>query len=659
MNQKGINAAAVAVRTLTMDAVQKANSGHPGMPLGCAELGSLIFGEILSHNPADPDWVNRDRFVLSAGHGSMLLYALLHLSGYDLSLEELKNFRQLGSRTPGHPEYGITPGVETTTGPLGQGISNAVGLAMAERMLAARFNTEKHAVVDHRTYVLAGDGDLMEGVSSEACSLAGHLGLGKLIVFYDSNRITIEGSTNLAFSEDVLARFGAYNWQTLRADAYDLQGILACAEEAAQESERPTLILLNSEIARGAATMAGSHKTHGAPLGEEEVRRTKEAMGVPGDSSFYIPEEAKEYFADRRKRWAENQEGWQKLFAEWGKENPALLSEWERFFAPPRLAPGAPLVKYETGASLATRKAGGEVLNALAARLPNLVGGSADLGPSNATEIKAGGSFQKDAPAGRNLHFGVREHGMGAILNGLALHGGLKVFGATFLVFSDYMRPAIRLAALMKLPVVYVFTHDSVFVGEDGPTHQPIEQLAALRVIPNLWVLRPGDAEETEAAWRLAAERTDGPVALVLSRQNLPVYAKQDEAWRRNIARGAYLAADSQSVPETVLLATGSEVSLALEVRELLGADKVRVVSVLSRELFMAAGEDYRAGLLPPGVRRVALEAGVAFGWHELCGPDGLIVSIDRFGESGPPLQVAAALNLSAEAVAARVRGNG
>jgi len=659
MNQKGINAAAVAVRTLTMDAVQKANSGHPGMPLGCAELGSLIFGEILRHNPADPGWANRDRFVLSAGHGSMLLYALLHLSGYDLSLEELMDFRQLGSRTPGHPEYGITPGVETTTGPLGQGISNAVGLAMAERMLAARFNTAKHAVVDHRTYVLAGDGDLMEGVSSEACSLAGHLGLGKLIVFYDSNRITIEGSTNLAFSEDVLARFAAYNWQTLSADAYDLQGIMACTEEAVKESKRPTLILLKSEIARGAATMAGSHKTHGAPLGEEEVRRTKEAMGVPGDSSFYIPEEAKEYFAARRKQWAENQAQWQRLFTDWGKENPDLLAEYERWFTAPKLDPDKPLVKYEAGSGLATRQAGGQVLNALAARFPNLVGGSADLGPSNATEIKAGGSFQKGTPAGRNLHFGVREHGMGAILNGLALHGGLKVFGATFLVFSDYMRPAIRLAALMKLPVVYVFTHDSVFVGEDGPTHQPIEQLAALRVIPNLWVLRPGDAEETEAAWRLAAERTDGPVALVLSRQALPVYAKHDEDWRRSIARGAYLAADSQSVPETVLLATGSEVSLALEVRELLGAEKVRVVSVLSRELFMTAGEDYRANLLPPGVRRVALEAGVAFGWHEFCGPDDMIVSIDRFGESGPPLRVAAALNLSAEAIAARVRGNG
>jgi transketolase len=659
MNRKGIAAAATAVRTLTMDAIQKSNSGHPGMPLGCAEAGALIFGEILSHDPADPGWPNRDRFVLSAGHGSMLLYALLHLSGYDLSLEELKNFRQLGSRTPGHPEYGLTPGVETTTGPLGQGISNAVGLAMAERMLASRFNTAGHKVIDHYTYVLAGDGDLMEGVSSEACSLAGHLGLGKLIVFYDSNRITIEGSTDLAFSEDVAARFAAYAWQTLSADAYDPAAVLACVEEARRDGDRPSLILLRTEIARGAATMAGSHKTHGAPLGAEEVRRTKQALGVPEDSLFYIPEEAKRYFAARRALWAESRAGWQKLFDAWGSANPALLAEWERAFAAPKLDAEAPLADFETGASLATRQAGGLVLNALAERLPNLVGGSADLSPSNATEIKGGGSFQKDSPGGRNLHFGVREHAMGSILNGLALHGGLHVFGATFLVFSDYMRPAIRLAALMKLPVIYVFTHDSVFVGEDGPTHQPVEQLAALRIIPNLWVLRPGDAQETEAAWRLAVERSDGPVALALSRQALPVYAKHDSRWRQNIGRGAYIVAESRGAPEIVLLATGSEVSLALQVRELLGPESVRVVSILSRELLAAAGENYRRSLLPPGARRVVLEAGVSFGWHELCGPEGLVVSIDRFGESGPAREVAAALGLSAEAIAARVRDHG
>jgi transketolase len=659
MNQNAIAAAATAVRTLTMDAIQKSNSGHPGLPLGCAEIGSLIFGEILKHNPADPGWANRDRFVLSAGHGSMLLYSLLHLSGYDLSLEELMNFRQLGSRTPGHPEYGLTPGVETTTGPLGQGISNAVGLAMAERMLAARFNTGKHAPVDHYTYVLAGDGDLMEGVSSEACSLAGHLGLGKLIVFYDSNHITIEGSTDLAFSEDVPARYEAYNWHTASADAYDLPGILSCTEAARRESGRPSLILLKSVIAKGAATMAGSHKTHGAPLGEEEVRRTKQALGVPEDSRFFIPEEAKSYFAAKQKSWADSQARWQKLFSAWGRENPALLADWQSCFADPKLDPDGELVGYKTGDSLATRQAGGQVLNALAARLPNLVGGSADLGPSNATEIKDGGSFQKESPAGRNIHFGVREHGMGAILNGLALHGGLHVFGATFLVFSDYMRPAIRLAALMKLPVIYVFTHDSVFVGEDGPTHQPIEQLAALRVIPNLWVLRPGDAQETEAAWKLAVERTDGPVALSLTRQALTVYDKHDAQWRKNIARGAYVVADSEGEAETVLLASGSEVNLALEVRELLGTAKVRVVSVISRRLFLAADAAYRRSLLPPGARRVALEAGVGFGWGELCGPEGLVISIDRFGESGPPQEVAATLGLSAEAIAARVRDHG
>jgi transketolase len=659
MNQKAIQAVATAVRTLSMDAIQKSNSGHPGLPLGCAELGSLIFGEILSHYPADPGWMNRDRFVLSAGHGSMLLYSLLHLSGYDLPLEELKRFRQLGSLTPGHPEYGHTPGVETTTGPLGQGISNAVGLAMAERMLAARFNTGRQALIDHYTYVLAGDGDLMEGVSSEACSLAGHLGLGKLIVFYDSNRITIEGSTDLTFSEDVLGRFSAYNWQTLEADAYDLPGILSCVEAAKKESGRPTLILLHSVIAKGAATMAGSHKTHGAPLGEEEVRRTKQALGVPEESRFYIPEEARQYFAARRDLWAKSYTSWQELFAAWGKENPALLADWQRCFAAVELDPETVLVDYQTGASLATRKAGGEVLNALAKKLPYLVGGSADLAPSNNTEIKDGGSFQSGNPGGRNFHFGVREHGMGAILNGMALHGGLRVFGATFLVFSDYMRPAIRLAALMKLPVIYVFTHDSIFVGEDGPTHQPVEQLAALRVIPNLWVLRPGDAQETEAAWKLAVERNDGPVALALTRQALPVYAKQDSRWRKNIALGAYTVADSSGAPETVLLATGSEVSLALKVRELLGPEKVRVISVISRELFLAAGEDYRQSLLPPGARRVALEVGVSYGWGDICGPEGLVQAIDRFGESGPAQEVAAALGFTAEAVAARVRGDG
>ncbi len=658
MDTEGIQQAATAIRLLTMDAVQKANSGHPGLPMGCAELGALIFGEILKHDPANPRWIDRDRFVLSAGHGSMLLYSLLHLSGYPLTLEDIKDFRQLGSKTPGHPEYGQTEGVETTTGPLGQGISNGVGMAMAERMLAVAFNTEQ-SVIDHYTYVLAGDGDLMEGVSSEACSLAGHLGLGKLIVFYDSNRITIEGSTDLAFSEDVMKRFQAYGWQTLEGDAYDPEGIKEKVERARAERSKPSLILLRSTIAKGAANKAGSHETHGAPLGEEEIRATKRALGVPEDSQFHIPEKARSYFEAKVGDWNDRYKSWQSLFEAWSKKHPEKRKAWDRCFAAADIAE-LPFPAFEVGEKLATRKASGAVLNAIAAELPNLVGGSADLAPSNSTLLKGYADFAAATPEGRNLHFGVREHGMGAIANGLALHGGLRPYCATFLVFSDYMRPSIRLAALMGLPVIYVFTHDSVFVGEDGPTHEPVEHVAALRVIPNLLVLRPADAEETAEAWRLALQRDDGPTALILTRQSLVVFDKDDASWREGFGKGAYVASESAggADPKLVLVATGSEVNLALAAKSELGkaGEAVRVVSMPCRELYLNSDGEYRDRLIPQSAARVVLEAGVSFGWTEVAGLTGTVISIDRYGESAPAVKVAEHLGFTAEAVAGKLK---
>jgi len=652
MDNASLQSAATAVRILSMDAVQKSNSGHPGLPMGCAELGALLYGELLNHYPDDPQWINRDRFVLSAGHGCMLLYSLLYLSGYGLTLEDIKNFRQLGSKTPGHPEYGQTRGVETTTGPLGQGIGNAVGFALAETQLAARFNTEKHKIIDHYTYVLVGDGDLMEGISSEACSLAGHLGLGKLIVFYDSNKITIEGSTELAFTEDVLARFAAYNWQTLEADGYNADEIRSCVRQAKEQADRPTLIKLATVIAKGAPNLAGHHSTHGSPLGEEEIRASKEAMQVPMDE-FYVPAEAVTFFEHRKEELARQFHQWQESFEAWSAENDELHRTWERFFGQPDIT-GVALPDFPVGEKMATRKASAAVLNALAAGIPNLIGGSADLAPSNNTELKGLGSYQRDNPSGRNLHFGVREHGMGAIVNGIALHGGLRPFCATFMVFSDYMRPSIRLAALMKLPVIYIFTHDSIFVGEDGPTHQPVEQLAALRAIPGLLVLRPGDPEETRAAWVQAIENSAGPTVLALTRQNLEVYPKPD-TWEKDLAYGAYIAKDSEGVPDVILVATGSEVNLALQTARQLDSDRVRVVSMLSRERFLRAPEAYRQALIPESARRIVVEAGVPMGWEGIAS-GGDIFALDRFGESGPAEQVAEHLGLTADKIAAAIR---
>ncbi len=654
MNNKAIEAVALSVRTLTIDAVQAANSGHPGMPMGMAELGALLYGEILRHNPADPGWADRDRFILSAGHGSMFLYSLLHLSGYDVPLEELKKFRQVGSRTPGHPEYGWTPGVETTTGPLGQGLSNAVGFAIAERMLASRFNTSDHTVVDHRTWVIAGDGCLMEGITSEASSLAGHLGLGRLVVFYDSNHISIEGSTELAFTEDVAARYRAYGWQVISASAYDADAMRAAVSEAVADQKRPTLVILDSVIGKGSPNKAGSHDVHGAALGDDEVAATKKEIGVDPKEMFYIDPAATEFFAARRQELASAQAQWQKTFDAWGAANPGLLAQWREAFEGGYKAvlKDIGLPQYKVGDKLATRQASGKALQAIASMLPNLVGGSADLAPSNNTAMPEYGDFTRDNHSGRTLHFGVRELGMAAIGNGMALHGGLRPFVATFLVFSDYLRPALRLSALMKTPLVYILTHDSIFLGEDGPTHQPIEQIAAMRAIPGLRVLRPADAEETSLAWLMAMEH-DGPTVLALTRQGLPVMAKADTNWQKTMRKGAYLVQESSNgkAPEVVIVATGSEVSMAIKAAEISGR-AARIVSMPSRELFQAQDATWKAELIPANLPVVTVEAGISQGWEGIAGDRGRIFAIDRFGESGPGDAVAKHLGFTAEALA-------
>jgi transketolase len=650
MNTEKIKQAATSVRTLSMDGVQKANSGHPGLPMGVAELGVLLYGEIMKHTPLNSKWIDRDRFVLSAGHGSVLLYSLLHLSGYKVSRSDLENFRQLGSITPGHPEYGWTDGVETTTGPLGAGFSNAVGMAIAEQMLAAKFNTAKRTIIDHYTYALSGDGCMMEGVTSEAASLAGHLGLGKLIVFYDSNKITIEGSTDLAFTEDVGARFKAYGWQTLSGDAYDIEGILDLVGEAKSEQNKPTLITLASIIGKGSPNMAGSHKVHGAPLGNDEIKETRKVLGVPEDVDFFVHPGAVEYFDDKKTAWQKNYQEWKTELNGWMEENADKKNEWELFFGEGsgNLTFSA-LPLFNEGDKLATRSASGKVLQEVAKVMPNLVGGSADLAPSNNTAMPDYKDFTPTERDGRTLHFGVREHAMGGVINGITLHGGLRAFGATFLVFADYMRPTIRLAALMKLPVIYVFTHDSIYVGEDGPTHQPVEQIASLRIIPGVLVLRPGDAQETAAAWEMAAESKDAPVVLALTRQNLEVYPKSDGDWRKTIKKGAYIVTDCEGTPDVVIVATGSEVNLALDAAKKISGKKIRVVSMISRERFLSQDKGFRESILPAGVRTVVAECAVGFGWEAVASSSADILSLDRFGESGPGAQVAEHLGITAD----------
>jgi len=625
------------VRCLAMDAVQKANSGHPGTPMAQAPAAYVLWTRFLKHHPANPMWADRDRFVLSCGHVSMLLYALLHLSGYDLPLDELKQFRQWGSRTPGHPEYGHTAGVETTTGPLGQGIGNAVGMAIAERWLAERFNRPGFEVVNHRTFVFSGDGDNMEGVAQEAASLAGHLALEKLVLLYDSNHITIEGSTELAFTEDVGKRFDAYGWRVLRvADGEDLEGLARAYEEACRPCGKPTLIVCRTIIGFPAPTKQGTAAAHGSPLGEPEIRATKEILGWDPDAKFLVPDAALAEWRKCETRGAEQEAAWNKLFAGYRGTFAGLAAEFEAMMKG-ELVPDweSILPSFEVGGKFATREAGGKALNALAAKIPNLIGGAADLSPSTDTIMKDAGDFEAKS-CGRNFHWGIREHAMGAALNGMCVHGGLQVFGATFFIFSDYMRPSVRLAALMRQPVKYVWTHDSIGVGEDGPTHQPVEQLMSLRMIPNMTVIRPADANETVEAWRLAMKHGTGPVGLALTRQKLPVL---DPAKTKGAAMGAYILEEASQAPRLILLASGSEVHLALAARAVLEGEGIptRVVSMPCWEIFKAQSAEYREKVLPAAIKaRVSIEAGVTFGWERWVGDAGASIGLDHFGASAP-----------------------
>ena len=630
------------IRCLAMDAVQKANSGHPGMPMGAAPMAYVLWTRFLRHHPRQPRWPNRDRFVLSAGHGSMLLYSLLHLTGYDLSLDDLKQFRQWESKTPGHPENLLVEGIETTTGPLGQGFGNGVGMAIAQKYLAAHFNRPGHELVDYRIYAIASDGDLMEGVASEAASLAGHLGLDNLTYLYDDNHISIEGSTNLAFTEDVGKRFEAYGWFVQRiADGNDLEAIDRAIRAAQAERGRPSLIAVRTHIAYGAPHAQDTAEAHGSPLGEEEIKLTKQAYGWPPDAKFLVPDEALARFRQALESGAQTEGEWQTRLAAYRKAFPELAAEWDGFVRgelPAGWAEKIPVFK-PTDGPMATRQASGKVLNAMAPALPLLVGGSADLAPSTNTYLKGLGDFEKGNYGARNFHFGVREHGMGSILNGMAL-SGLLPYGATFLIFSDYARPSIRLAALEGAHSIFVFTHDSIFLGEDGPTHQPIEHLPALRAIPNLCFIRPADANETGVAWRVAIERRGGPVALALTRQGLPVIDRGKYASAEGLARGGYILADTAGkAPELILIASGSEVAVALEAYEKLAAEGIaaRVVSLPSWDLFEKQPPAYRDEVLPPAVTaRLAIEAASPFGWERYVGLKGAVIGMTRFGASAP-----------------------
>jgi len=630
------------IRMLSADGVEKAKSGHPGMPMGAASMAYALWTRFLRHDPSHPRWPNRDRFVLSAGHGSMLLYSLLHLTGYDLSLDDLKAFRQWKSRTPGHPEYPLTPGVEITTGPLGQGFASGVGMAMAERFLAARFNRPGYPIVDHFTYGIVSDGDLMEGISHEAASLAGHLGLGKLIYLYDDNRISIEGPTDITFTEASHLRFEAYGWHVARVtDGNDLNAIEAVIESARQVTDRPSLILVRTHIGYGSPNKMDKASAHGEPLGPDELRRTKEQLQWPTDSPFLVPDAVRERFRTSVEQGARHEGMWQESLRAYAEAFPDLAAQWERCVngvLPDGWDREIPVFSADLK-GMATRVASGKVLNAVARHVPNLIGGSADLAPSNKTEIGGETDFQAGAYSGRNLRFGVREHGMGAILNGMALHGGVIPYGGTFLIFSDYMRPAIRLAALMGLKVIYVFTHDSIGLGEDGPTHQPVEQLAALRAIPGLTVIRPCDANETAEAWK-AALRLPGPVALALTRQDVTTLDRTQVAGAGGLAHGAYILRDAPGgVPTLIVIATGSEVHVALQAAEMLVQKgiNVRVVSMPSWELFDRQDETYRRQVFPPDVKaRIAIEAGVSQGWRSHVGDYGTVIALNRFGASAP-----------------------
>jgi transketolase len=651
--------AANTIRGLAMDAVQKANSGHPGMPMGMADVATVLWSKFLKYNPADPKWPDRDRFVLSAGHGSMLLYSLLYLSGYDLPLDQLKQFRQWGSLTPGHPEYGHTVGVEVTTGPLGQGISNSVGMALAERHLAARFNRPDFNVVNHYTYVIASDGDLMEGISHESCSLAGHLRLGKLIVMYDNNSISIDGSTSLAFTDDTVARFQAYGWHGQHVNGHDPVAVEAAIAAAQAESERPSIIACKTHIGYGSPNRQDTNKAHGEALGVEEVRLTKENLGLPPDQTFYVPEEAREFFRPRAKDGAVHQQEWEKLMAAYAQAHPDLAKQfWSELKGEFPAGWDSSMPTFPVDKPIATRAASGKVLDVIGPKLPILIGGSADLTPSNNTEWKGVRVITPDDYSGQYIHYGVREHGMGAIMNGLMVHGGIRPYGATFLIFSDYERPAIRLAALMEIPTIFIFTHDSIGLGEDGPTHQPIEQLSSLRLIPHMAVFRPADATETVECWRLVLDRKGAPSTLILTRQNLPIIDRTKYAPASGVAQGGYILKDAEN-PQVILIATGSEVQLALAAQETLAKENIRarVVSMPCTRLFDDQPEAYRDMVLPRNIRaRVAVEAGATMTWWDYVGLDGAVVGVDRFGASAPGAIVMKELGMTADAVVAAAK---
>ncbi|RHW37963.1 transketolase [Neobacillus notoginsengisoli] len=652
-----------SIRTLSIDAIQKANSGHPGMPMGAAPMAYTLWTRFMNHNPKNPNWYNRDRFVLSAGHGSMLLYSLLHLSGYNVTMDDIKQFRQWGSNTPGHPEYGYTEGVEATTGPLGQGIAMAVGMAMAERHVAAVYNKDNFELINHFTYSICGDGDLMEGVSAEAASLAGHLKLGRLIVLYDSNDISLDGDLDQSFSESVKDRFLSYGWQYIRVeDGNDLQEIARALEEAQSDLDRPTMIEVKTVIGYGSPNLSGKSDVHGAPLGEEEMKLTKEYYKWTFESDFHVPEEVYGHFRKTVEENGEKKEKeWNDLFDQYKKEYPELGAQLEQALNG-ELPEGwdKDLPVYSEGKSLASRASSGEALNAIAKNMPTFIGGSADLAGSNKTMINNSEDFLPNSYAGRNIWFGVREFAMGAALNGMALHGGLKVYGGTFFVFSDYLRPAIRLAALMGLPVTYVFTHDSIAVGEDGPTHEPVEQLAALRAMPNLSIIRPADGNETAAAWKLAIESKDKPTALVLTRQNLPTIKETDKNAYEGVSKGAYvISASAKETPDALLLATGSEVGLAVQAQAELAKEgiEVSVVSMPSWDRFEQQSKEYKETVLPKSIKkRLGIEMATSLGWHRYVGDEGEVLAIDTFGASAPGEKVIEEYGFTVSNVVAKVK---
>ena len=663
MDKKALDQLAVnTIKILCAEAVQKANSGHPGMPMGMADAAFILWSRFLRYDPCHPDWPNRDRFVLSAGHGSMLLYSLLHLAGFELSMDDIKAFRQLGSRTPGHPECNHPPGVETTTGPLGQGFTNGIGMAIARRFMAATFNSPRHKIYDHKIYAIVSDGDLMEGVSSEAASLAGHLGLGDIIYLYDDNHITIEGDTALAFdTEDVLKRFQAYGWHTQAVDGHDREAVARAIEEAIRVDDRPSLIKCRTTIGKGSPNMAGTAEIHGAPMGEEELALTRKNLDWPAEQSFYVPPEVYELFRFRAAELGKAYDAWESELAAWRKENPDKAALFDQFYNPQIPEDLSDRLLAVVGDKpIATRSSSGKVMQVIAKIFPNFIGGSADLAPSTRTLLDGFPDFSRTCPSGRNFHWGVREHAMGSALTGMALYGGLKVFGATFFVFADYMRPSIRLAAINKVPVTYVFTHDSIFVGEDGPTHQPVEQAMSLRVIPNLVVIRPSDATESAIAWEVAVTSKNRPVAILLTRHNIPVIDRKKYADPSLLKKGAYVLSEALGgKPELIIIATGSEVQLALDAQNILVAEgkKVRVVSMPSWELFEEQPEDYRKSVLPKEIKlRVVVEAGRALGWEKYSGPEGVIIGLDCFGTSGPWKELAKYYGFTAENVTRKAR---